>query len=46
MVRQKMLRMRDRYLDRKRVVVYLMVARDLFHSPQVWEPIIGNEKAE
>jgi alginate O-acetyltransferase complex protein AlgJ len=45
-VRQKMLRMREHYLDRKRVVIYLMVVRDLFQSPQVWEPLDRRERAE
>ncbi|MBN1307483.1 MAG: hypothetical protein JXA18_06175 [Chitinispirillaceae bacterium] len=40
MVRQKMLRMRGNYLDRKQVVVYLMVARDLFRYSQGWEPLL------
>lgn len=39
MVRQKMLRMRKKYLDRKRVVVYMMVARDLYNYSQGWEPL-------
>ena len=39
MVRQKMVRLRGKYFDRKRVVVYLMVARDLYNYSQGWEPL-------
>lgn len=37
MVRRKMLRARRKYLDRKRLVIYMMVARDLFGYAQGWE---------
>ncbi|MBN1577976.1 MAG: hypothetical protein JW913_15560 [Chitinispirillaceae bacterium] len=43
MVRQKMLRMRGKYLDRKQVVIYLMVARDLYRYSQGWEPLRSAE---
>ncbi|MBN1760699.1 MAG: hypothetical protein JW863_20390 [Chitinispirillaceae bacterium] len=43
MVRQKMLRSRGKYLDRKRVVVYLMVARDLYDYSQGWDPLREGE---
>lgn len=43
MVQGKMLRARGKYLDRKRVVVYLMVARDLYDYSQGWEPLLGGE---
>jgi alginate O-acetyltransferase complex protein AlgJ len=39
MVRQKMLRARQKYLDRKRVVIYMMVARDLYKYAQGWETL-------
>lgn len=38
-VRQKMLRVRGSVLNRKRVVVYMMVARDLYRYEQGWEPL-------
>ncbi len=44
MVRQKMLRTRGAYLDQKRVVVYMMVARDLFGYPQGWEPLRSGDR--
>ncbi len=43
MVRQKMLRSRGKYLDRKHVVVYIMVARDLYNYSQGWEPLRGEQ---
>ena len=43
MVRRKMLRSRGKYLDRKRVVVYLMVARDLYKYSQGWDPLREGE---
>lgn len=36
MVPQKMIRMRGAYLKNKRVVVYLMVSRDLYHYSEGW----------
>jgi len=39
MVRQKMLRARGSVLNKKRVVIYMMVARDLYRYEQGWEPI-------
>jgi hypothetical protein len=39
LVRDKMYRARKNSIDKKRVVVYLMVARDLFNYSQLWEPI-------
>ena len=43
MVRQKMLRARGKYLERKQVVIYLMVARDLYHYSQGWDPLQTSE---
>lgn len=39
LVRQKMLRGRQKDLGHKRLVVYLMVARDLFNYAQSWTPL-------
>jgi len=39
MVRQKMLRARGKVLDRKRVVIYMMVSRDLYNYAQGWESL-------
>ncbi len=39
LVRRKMLRARSDELGHKRVVVYLMVARDLYNYAQSWEPL-------
>jgi alginate O-acetyltransferase complex protein AlgJ len=39
LVRDKMLRARKNMLSKKRVVVYLMAARDLYHYSQHWEPV-------
>jgi SGNH hydrolase-like domain, acetyltransferase AlgX len=39
LVRDKMYRARKNSIDKKRVVIYLMVARDLFNYSQLWEPV-------
>jgi alginate O-acetyltransferase complex protein AlgJ len=39
LVRQKMIRARQSDMGHKRVVVYLMVARDLYDYSQLWEPL-------
>ncbi|MBD3239185.1 MAG: hypothetical protein GF331_01260 [Chitinivibrionales bacterium] len=39
LVRQKMLRGRKKDLGHKRLVVYLMVARDLYNYAQSWSPL-------
>ncbi|MGA3051086.1 MAG: hypothetical protein ABSE00_04115 [Chitinispirillaceae bacterium] len=41
LVRDKMLRARRNMLSKKRVVIYLMTARDLYHYSQHWEPVKG-----
>ncbi len=41
MVRAKMVRLRGKYLDQKRLVVYLMAARDLYNYSQGWDPLGG-----
>jgi len=45
-VRQKMMRQRRKYIERKRVVVYLMVSRDLFNYSQGWEPLRSGDFQE
>ena len=39
LVRDKFYRARKNNLDRKRVVIYMMVARDLFNYSQLWQPM-------
>jgi alginate O-acetyltransferase complex protein AlgJ len=39
LVRDKFYRARKNMLDKKRVVIYLMVARDLFNYSQLWQPM-------
>lgn len=39
LVRDKMYRARKNSIDKKRVVIYLMVARDLYNYSQLWEPV-------
>jgi alginate O-acetyltransferase complex protein AlgJ len=39
LVREKMLRARKNKLPKKRVVIYLMTARDLYKYSQHWEPV-------
>jgi len=39
LVRKKALRARDKYLGQKRVVIYTMVARDLFNYSQGWQDL-------
>lgn len=39
LVRDKMYRARKNSIDKKRVVIYMMVARDLFNYGQLWEPV-------
>lgn len=39
LVRQKMIRARAKYMGPKRVVVYVMVARDLYNYSQSWAPL-------
>jgi alginate O-acetyltransferase complex protein AlgJ len=39
LVREKMYRARKNSIDKKRVVIYLMVARDLYNYSQLWEPV-------
>jgi|WetSurMetagenome_2_1015567.scaffolds.fasta_scaffold00008_99 hypothetical protein len=39
LVRDKFYRARKSNLDRKRVVIYMMVARDLFNYGQLWQPL-------
>ena len=39
MVRQKMIRSKQKTIGQKRLVVYMMVARDLYNYSQLWEPI-------
>jgi alginate O-acetyltransferase complex protein AlgJ len=39
LVRDKMLRARSNYLPKKRLVIYLMVARDLYNYSQTWLPL-------
>jgi hypothetical protein len=43
LVRRKMLRGRKDDLGHKRVVVYVMVARDLYNYAQSWEPLQGSK---
>jgi hypothetical protein len=38
-VRDKMLRLRQNSLSQKRVVVYMMAARDLYNYSQGWQPL-------
>jgi hypothetical protein len=38
-VREKMLRTREKFLSYKRVVIYMMVERDLFNYSQGWDPL-------
>ncbi|MCX7725979.1 MAG: hypothetical protein N2053_03920 [Chitinispirillaceae bacterium] len=43
MVRQKMLRTRGKLLSYKKIVIYMMSARDLYHYSQGWDPLLlGN----
>lgn len=44
LVRAKMLRSRKEYMNNKRVVIYLMVDRDLYNYSQGWESIDEMEK--
>jgi hypothetical protein len=39
LVREKMYRARKDSIDKKRVIIYMMVARDLFNYSQLWEPV-------
>ena len=39
LVRQKMMRARQKYLGSKRLIVYIMVARDLYNYAQSWDPL-------
>jgi hypothetical protein len=39
LVRDKMLHARKNYLPKKRLVVYMMVARDLYNYAQNWQPM-------
>jgi alginate O-acetyltransferase complex protein AlgJ len=39
LVRDKFYRARKNMLDKKRVVIYMMVARDLFNYSQLWQPM-------
>ena len=39
LVRDKMLRARQKYLSYKRVVIYMMAARDLYNYSQGWAPL-------
>jgi hypothetical protein len=39
LVRDKFYRARKNNLDRKRVVIYLMVSRDLYNYSQLWQPM-------
>jgi alginate O-acetyltransferase complex protein AlgJ len=39
LVRRRMMRARGDNLDSKRLIVYLMVARDLYNYAQSWEPL-------
>jgi len=39
LVRDKMLRARKNFLNKKRLVVYMMVARDLYNYSQGWLPL-------
>jgi alginate O-acetyltransferase complex protein AlgJ len=39
LVRDKFYRARKNNLDKKRVVIYMMVARDLFNYSQLWQPL-------
>lgn len=39
LVRDKMLRARKNDLSKKRLVVYMMVARDLYNYSQLWQPL-------
>jgi alginate O-acetyltransferase complex protein AlgJ len=39
LVRDKFYRARKNVLDKKRVVIYMMVARDLFNYSQLWQPM-------
>jgi len=40
------MRQRRKYIERKRVVVYLMVSRDLFNYSQGWEPLRSGDFQE
>ena len=39
LVRQKALRTRAKYLPQKRLIIYVMVARDLYNYAEGWEPL-------
>jgi hypothetical protein len=39
LVRDKWYRARKNVLDKKRVVIYMMVARDLFNYSQLWQEL-------
>lgn len=39
LVRDKFYRSRKNMLDKKRVIIYMMVARDLFNYSQLWQPM-------
>lgn len=39
LVRDKFYRARKNTLDKKRVVIYMMVARDLYNYSQLWQPL-------
>jgi len=39
LVRDKFYRARKNVLDKKRVIIYMMVARDLFNYSQLWQPM-------
>jgi alginate O-acetyltransferase complex protein AlgJ len=39
LVRAKMMRARQKYLGSKRLVIYMMVARDMYDYSQSWEPL-------
>jgi len=39
MVRHKMMRKRKEMLGEKKLVIYMMAARDLYNYSQLWEPI-------
>ncbi len=39
LVRDKFYRARKNALDKKRVVIYMMVSRDLFNYSQLWQPL-------
>jgi alginate O-acetyltransferase complex protein AlgJ len=39
LVRKKMMRAREKNMPSKRLIIYMMVARDLYNYAQSWEPL-------